>query len=90
MVRRTRLLALLTLAMINVFTLAAGIAVARMLPPRLAALKVPIVAAGSKDAFKWSETAISVALTAGAWVVADSYRGMAWLKVAREHDRLPV
>jgi D-alanyl-D-alanine carboxypeptidase/D-alanyl-D-alanine-endopeptidase (penicillin-binding protein 4) len=46
MVRRTRIAALLTLAMINVFTLAAGIAVARMLPPRLAALKVPAVAAG--------------------------------------------
>jgi serine-type D-Ala-D-Ala carboxypeptidase/endopeptidase (penicillin-binding protein 4) len=47
MVRRTRIAALLTLAMINVFTLAAGIAVARMLPPRLAALKVPTIAAGA-------------------------------------------
>jgi D-alanyl-D-alanine carboxypeptidase len=46
MVRRTRIAALLTLAVINVFTLAAGIAVARMLPPRLAALKVPTVSAG--------------------------------------------
>lgn len=44
MVRRTKRAALLTLAMINVFTLAAGLAVARMLPPRLAALKVPTVA----------------------------------------------
>jgi len=47
MVRRTRLAALLTLAMINIVTLAAGIAVARMLPPRLAALRVPTVAPGT-------------------------------------------
>jgi D-alanyl-D-alanine carboxypeptidase/D-alanyl-D-alanine-endopeptidase (penicillin-binding protein 4) len=46
MVRRTRIVALLTLAMINVCTLAAGIVVVRMLPPRLAALRVPSVAAG--------------------------------------------
>jgi serine-type D-Ala-D-Ala carboxypeptidase/endopeptidase (penicillin-binding protein 4) len=44
MVRRSRIAALLTLAMINVFTLAAGVAVVRMLPARLAALRVPSVA----------------------------------------------
>ena len=42
--RRTRIAAVLTLAVINVFTLAAGIAVAHMLPARLAALRVPVVA----------------------------------------------
>ena len=49
MARRTRIAAVLTLAMINVFTLAAGITVARMLPARLAALRVPTVAAGPVD-----------------------------------------
>jgi uncharacterized membrane protein len=49
---------------------------------------VPIVAAGSKDAFQWSETILSAALTAGGWVVADSYRGIprfAWTS-ARTDD----
>jgi serine-type D-Ala-D-Ala carboxypeptidase/endopeptidase (penicillin-binding protein 4) len=46
MARRTRWAALVTLAMINMLTLAAGITVALMLPSRLAALRVPTVAAG--------------------------------------------
>jgi D-alanyl-D-alanine carboxypeptidase/D-alanyl-D-alanine-endopeptidase (penicillin-binding protein 4) len=46
MVRRTRQQALITLAMINVFTLAASITVALLLPGRLAALRIPYVAAG--------------------------------------------
>jgi D-alanyl-D-alanine carboxypeptidase/D-alanyl-D-alanine-endopeptidase (penicillin-binding protein 4) len=44
-VRRTRTTALATLALLNVFTLAAGLAVAHMLPPRLARLHIPVTAA---------------------------------------------
>lgn len=43
----------------------------------------PIMAAGHISAQHWGEFVVSWTLTAGGWVVADSYHGMPWLAVGK-------
>ncbi len=76
--------------------IAAGVAILFNVFPRLAAalaavqmggftllVWLPMVAASPKDTFQWTAIIISSALTAGAWVVADSYRGTSWLMMGK-------
>jgi uncharacterized membrane protein len=44
---------------------------------------VPRVLAGAVNDFQWGEFVVTCALTAGGWVVADSYRGTPWLAARR-------
>ena len=74
--------------------IAAGIAILTSLCARLAVtlsvlqitlflilVWLPIAATGSMNPFQWSETILNVALSAGGWVVADSYRGTRWFVI---------
>ena len=42
---------------------------------------LPIVSAGHISDFQWGEFVVTCALTAGGWVVADSYRDMPWFAI---------
>ena len=50
---------------------------------------VPIVAAGSKVPFQWSETILNAALLAAAWLVSNSYQNSPWLVSLRGRRTTP-
>lgn len=64
--------------LLNVFARLAAALSALMMGTFLLLIWVPMVAAGHISAFHWGESYATLVLTAAAWVVADSYRGMRW------------
>jgi D-alanyl-D-alanine carboxypeptidase/D-alanyl-D-alanine-endopeptidase (penicillin-binding protein 4) len=69
-VRSTRVVTLVTLALLNVFTLLAGVSIARMLPARLAAMKVPVAVTGK------THSVISVLQASSASTVVPTEAGL--------------
>jgi uncharacterized membrane protein len=65
----------------NVWARLAAVSMAIQIGLFLLLVWVPVVARGSARPFQWMETATSLALTAGAWVMADAYRHRPWLAV---------
>ena len=47
-------------------------------------------AAGPHDEGNWSEGLISAAIAGGAWLVADTYRGVPWLASGRAARRVTL
>lgn len=48
---------------------------------------LPLVVAGNETTFRWGEFVVTCAVTAGAWVVADCYRGTPWLTAGKREKQ---
>jgi uncharacterized membrane protein len=81
--------------------IAAGVAIFFNVLPRLAAaletlmmgiftvlVWIPMVMDTPTQRFAWTGLLISAVITAGAWIVADSYRRAPWLSFSRSRNRL--
>jgi uncharacterized membrane protein len=81
--------------------IAAGLAIALSLLPRLAAaletlmmglftvlVWVPMVIANPAQRFDWTALWMSTVITAAGWIVVESYRGAPWFSFSRSRDRL--
>ncbi|GAB3789814.1 hypothetical protein [Dyella agri] len=68
----------------NVLARLAATLSAMMMGLFLLLIWLPMVVAGHISAFHWGETYATWVLTAAAWVVADSYRGVRWLGLGKK------
>jgi uncharacterized membrane protein len=81
--------------------MAAGLAIACSVLPRLAAaleavmmggftvlVWIPMVVAAPMQRFDWTGLLMSAVMTASAWIVMESYRGAAWLSSRQSRDHL--
>lgn len=81
--------------------IAAGLAIALDLLPRLAAtleawmmggftvfVWIPAVMAAPSQRFAWTALMISTVITAAAWIIASSYRDVPWLSLSRSRNRV--
>jgi uncharacterized membrane protein len=87
--------------MTGIAHIAAGLAILFVVLPRLAAVLeawmmgiftlfvwIPAVIAAPTQRFAWTALLMSTVMTAAAWIVADSFRGVPWFSFSRSRNQL--
>jgi uncharacterized membrane protein len=87
--------------MTGIAHIAAGLAILFVVLPRLAAVLeawmmgiftlfvwIPAVIATPTQRFAWTALLMSTVMTAAAWIVADSFRGVPWFSFSRSRNQL--